>query len=270
MTAEGEDAGRATTAPPIVYTGPEELFGITGLRVDREHSFGAMRPGPPLDDGRLSAGALGVLIDDAMGYAMVIPRPEGHWAVSTEITLDVVGALDEATAVTAEAWAVQADSRSSYARCEVHDQRGRLLAVCSQRGRYVPIGDAGLGGTSEPSAAPSRASTLSGLISAERVDDGLELTASPGLQNALGMLHGGISICASDLATAFALDEADLAGLRPSSIRIAYARPVTAGSRISYLPRLEHRGRSLAVIEVVGSIDGRVSTLAQVIAHPRG
>src|SRR6476660_6523591 len=44
-------------------------------------------------DGRPAAGSLGVLMDDVLGQAVIVGRPGGHWAVTTELAVDVCAPL---------------------------------------------------------------------------------------------------------------------------------------------------------------------------------
>jgi acyl-coenzyme A thioesterase PaaI-like protein len=256
---------------PVVYGGPESLFRIGGLSVDGQVARGSMPTGEWLagPDGGVALGSLGVLIDDVLGYATVAPVGGDMWSVSTEISLDVFPALQLPTSrLSVEARDVQFDELGCFATGTVTNDAGDLVAVCSQRGRYVPR----TWSLDEPTdrRAAREASDVTSLIGARlsRTDDGAlaELVAAPSAQNPLGILHGGISLCASDLAAALAI--ADGPPLRTASLRIVYTRAVPADSVVEYRATTRHRGRSLALVEVVGSVAGRACTWTQVTAHP--
>jgi acyl-coenzyme A thioesterase PaaI-like protein len=54
----------------------------------------------------------------------------------------------------------------------------------------------------------------------------IEVENSAAHQNVLGDLHGGISLCASDVLATMALTAPGQPVLATSSIRVAYSRPV--------------------------------------------
>jgi uncharacterized protein (TIGR00369 family) len=78
-------------------------------------------------------------------------------------------------------------------------------------------------------------------------------------------LHGGITLALADLAATHALDDGG-PRLVTSSIHAVYARGIPAGSRLDVAATVQHRGRTLATVEVLGRVDGRVSTLTRVTA----
>lgn len=265
---------RATTPPPPVeLSGPEQLFDITDIRVEGVSSTGSMPVGRRLTgrDGRLAMGALGVLIDDALGFAIVTTRPEGHWSISTEISLEVFPSLQAPSErLRVEASNVHVDGLTAFATARVVNDEGDLVAVCSQRGRYVPLGDAGL--DEVRSTAPAQdARDLAELIAARtrREADGahVEVTAESHLLNHLGIMHGGFAIGASDLAAASALEAAEKPSLSTAAVHIAYLRPIASGSRVDFHATVRHRGRSFGMVDVVGTVDGRPCTIAQITAH---
>jgi len=265
---------RATTPPPSVeFFAPEQLFDITDIRVEGVSSTGSMPVGRRLTggDGRLAMGALGVFIDDLLGFAIVTTRPEGHSAVSTEISLEVLPSLQAPTErLRVEASNVHVDGMSAFATARVVNDEGDLVAVCSQRGRYVPSRTAT--STELQVTAPVQdAQGFAELIGARtrREADGahVELTAESHLLNRLGIMHGGFAIGASDLAAAAALEIAEKPALSTAAVHIAYLRPIASGSRVDFHATVRHRGRSFGMVDVVGTVDGRPCTIAQITAH---
>ena len=80
----------------LVYaTGPETLFGVGQVEHDEGTVRGSMPTGSPLvgPDGRPSVGALGVLVDNVLGYSIIDSLELGIWSVSTEIWLHLLAPL---------------------------------------------------------------------------------------------------------------------------------------------------------------------------------
>ncbi len=264
----------AVAVVEVGYGGPERLFGVTGLGVHGAVAHGAMRLAPPAPgaaDGP-AEGALGVLVDDVLGYAAVAVAPPGHWSVSTDIAIDLTGGWWDATGLfTAQARAVHADPRASLAVCHVIDEAGTPIAHATQRGRYLPLREGGIEpDEGEPDAASAGAGAVDDALGLARDGSDLVLPGSPLVLNRQKSLHGGISLYVSQRAARAELDRAGLTGLAPTSIRITYPRPFTGRRDVRYRAVLRHRGRSFAVLDVTGTEAGRTGTLAQVTAHPAG
>jgi acyl-coenzyme A thioesterase PaaI-like protein len=248
---------------PIANGGPEATFGVHGITIEGNTTRGSMLAGDHLKDARgaIGAGSLGVFADNLLGYAIMAPRSgENIWSVSTEIALDILPALQHpTTGFHGEAEAVQFDELAGYARGRIVNDAGELVAVGSQRGRYLPR-PASI--TLESGTATS-GDSLEQLLEAVVADGAVVLTVAPPVQNPLRNLHGGIALCASDLAAA-----AIAAPLRPVSIRIVYLRPVRGGTVVEFRATEAHRGRTFGLIDVVGSVEGTVVTRAQITAGP--
>jgi acyl-coenzyme A thioesterase PaaI-like protein len=272
---------------PVVYGGPESLFRVEGLRVEGPTAHGSMAVGPWMTgpDGRIAAGSIAVLIDDVLGYATVAPQSPVFWSVSTDITLEVFPSLQATTSrLHATARAVHTDARGCFATGRVVNDDGDLVALCSERGRYVPLPWSEVEATPVYSVPPPDASDVMSLIAAKPsptkpspTQSGpaqrgggmlIEVENSGEHQNVLGNLHGGISLCASDVLATMALTAPDQPLLATSSIRVAYSRPVPRAARIEYHAVVRHRGRSFGVVDVVGSIDGKPCTIAHLTAQP--
>src|SRR5664279_3272019 len=124
-----------------------------------------------------------------------------------------------------------------------------------------------MNGGQDFSTLPRDAVDVAALIHAQRrVRAGcceLDLHVSPALQNPMHNLHGGISLCASDLAASIT-QETSPRPLTTASIHVVYARPVPGGALATFAATLRHGGRSLGLVDVVGSVDGMRCTVAQV------
>jgi acyl-coenzyme A thioesterase PaaI-like protein len=220
---------------------------------------GSMSVGPWLAVRRRTpAGSVAVLVDDLLGYAITADLPGGRWSVSTEITLDVLRPLPATGRVLADGRLVQSDAQGGYATGTVRNEEGTRLAVCTQRGRFIPAPD----GLVEEGAwgGPPRPGDLERLLA---VRDGVPMPTTDVLANEGGNLHGGVSMFVSDLVAC---------ALRPdlvtASLHITYARAIPIGADVSWRATVRHDGRSLAVVDVDGVVDDRVGTTARVVLHP--
>jgi len=255
---------------PIVDAGPEALFRIGQVHAVGEVVRGSMPIGSSTRgaDGRTSAGALGVLVDNVLGYAIIAARPPDHWSVSTEISLDVFPELRTATGrLHAEATTIHTDALGGFATGRVVDDVGMLVAVCGQRGRFVPTGAGALGPPSFD-REPGAVADVGALLGIGGMgDEGADLIVSPELQNPMRNLHGGIVLAVADLVAAACLRATDGPELVTASLHATYTRPLPGGSVVSFRPHVRHRGRGLAVVEVTGTVEGRVGAVVRVVAQ---
>lgn len=254
----------------VVMAVPELLFGLEPLRFEADGTVtGSMPTGPWLTDPELGppglAGALGVLVDDVLGYA--INAVADSWSVSTEISLEVVGAVPtDGSRVRAEGRVVHRDGPSVLARGRAVDESGGTIVYAHERGRLI--------GTSPPSEARRAADAWtpdaheSGTIAqlfAEEVllrEAGAEVLVGHRLANPLGNLHGGMSLCLTEWLAAKATP-----GLaRTSSIRMQYVRPLPRGTEATAVVTADYRGRSLGVMRVIISdASGKPCTIGSVV-----
>jgi acyl-coenzyme A thioesterase PaaI-like protein len=243
---------------PVVGTGPEALLRMGELTLEDGVYRGAMPLGPWLAVRRRTpAGALAVLVDDLLAYAITEGLPSGRWSVSTEISIDVLRPLPTSGRVFVKVHLVDSDDQGGFASGSVKDESGRLLAVCSQRGRYNRAPE----GLVEEGAwgGPPRPGDLERLL-AVRAD--VPMPTTDVLANEADNLHGGVAMFASDLvAGALAPD------LVTASIHIVYTRVIPIGSSVLWRPNMRHAGRSLTVVDVDGVVDDQVCTSARVVLH---
>ncbi|MBM7517973.1 PaaI family thioesterase [Nocardioides nitrophenolicus] len=245
-------------------SGPEDLFEVSGLRQCSDGVGGLMTLGAwgRGADGRLAVGALGVLADEVLGYALMASLPQDEWSISTEIWLDVVSELPgPGVDLVGHATPVQT---GAFSTGEIRDGRGRLLVSCRQRGRSVsrPDEDAV---AAAPSVAPAAADGIEAVLGLRAAADGWVLDARPELANPKGMLHGGISLAASEaVATRARVDRGS--SLRTTSVHIVHTRGIPAGASVVFDVEHRHAGRTLWVTHVVGRVDGKVGTVATITA----
>ncbi|MBQ0855614.1 PaaI family thioesterase (plasmid) [Streptomyces sp. BH-SS-21] len=242
----------------------------------------SMRTGPWLNAPRAGSaggpvgGALGVLVDNVLGYAIMLDRPAGHWSVSSEISIDLCGPVPmDGSALLAEGSVTHSDSRGGISSGSVVDERGGLVAVCRQQGRWIRTLPAASPGSDSagPAQGTDRRDLLELLDAQVKSTDGgaeLELVATPELVNPLGNLHGGIGLCASDVAAHAALEAAGGPPSDTASVHIAYVRPVPRNTAVRFRASVEHAGRSFAVVRVTSvNENGRPCTIATVTTGVR-
>jgi uncharacterized protein (TIGR00369 family) len=217
----------------------------------------SMPAGPWLNGpgGRPTGGALGVLIDNVLGLALMANCPADQWSVSAEISLDLCQPIPlDGTELSARARADHCDTSGGLSSGEVLDQRGRLVALCTQHARWVSIASAlppAPEVTSRQATGPP--ADLAGLLGARtHITDGgaqADLAVTRDLVNPLGNLHGGIALCLCDLMAQVAIT-ASGGPLDTASVRVAYTRPLPLDTTARFDCRVVHCGRSFAVAQV--------------------
>jgi uncharacterized protein (TIGR00369 family) len=263
----------------VAQGGPERFFRVARPTAAGEVVWSSMPAGPWLTgpSGRPLAGALGVLVDNVAGYALVLRRPPGEWSVSAEITLDLLLPVPaDGSVLRAEGSVRHADLAGGFSSASVTDGSGRLLAVCTQRGRRVRGAPVAHDGTAPDGTALGRgvppAADLAGFLGGQaRAMEGgalLELTVTPELANPLGNLHGGITLCACDLVAQAAIEAAG-GPPRTASIHVAYPRPIPVGTRVRFTAQVAHLGRAFGIVRVTALSDsGKPGAIATVTTGP--
>jgi acyl-coenzyme A thioesterase PaaI-like protein len=240
------NAAPSDTPVTIRIGGPEALLRIGELRFDADGTVSADMPiGPELrgPDGAVPVGALGVLLDDAMGYA--INAAFGSWSISTDLSVEMVAGLDGVDTVRVDATVSELRDGRAYARGTVLDGAGRVLGFGSQRGRVVLESPPPAGSVPAAPAEPMGLLELFG--AAVRVVDGtLEATVGPELTNPRGNLHGGMGFCLTDLAAGTALPALPVT----ESIRTSFVRGVPGGTVLQLHTDVAYAGRTLGVVRV--------------------
>ncbi|GLZ48126.1 hypothetical protein Acsp06_43110 [Actinomycetospora sp. NBRC 106375] len=257
---------------------PEVLFGLAPVEADGDVARGSMRTAPWMTDarGRPCAGMVGVLVDDVVGQATLTARPDAHWPVTTELSVDVVSELPaDGTVLTAESRLLAAGARTGSARGEVRDASGAVVAVATVAVQYVPgvpeLTEAADGGDGT-AASGRRLPDVLGATVGSRPGRDARLTAPPGpaLANTAGHGHGGVLAALADVVAAAAVAD-DARPLRTAGLRVAYLRPAVLDGPMCLDARVVHRGRTSALtrVDVVGG-DGRQCAAATVTAAAIG
>lgn len=234
-----------------VLSGPEQLFGVDSIEGAPDGSVLArqiVRPEVLDAQGVPQLAALGVLVDDVLGYA--VNRQTSRWSVTTELSIDVAGALPSEGDLTCVARPVHVDDEGALVRGEVRDAAGRLVALGTLRGRFLdlrPADDLLRSGSSFELGHADRRH-IDALLSpeVERIDSGLRVEVSERFINPAGSLHGGMHFCLVERAGRLAVP----ALASTASVRIQMVGRAAPGSQLEVTASIVHRGRSLAVVQV--------------------
>ncbi len=263
----------------IAESRPELVFGVATVEQDELVLSSTMpvrsfHAGP---DGTVAAGSLGVLIDNVIGYAAMLHRPVDHWSVTTEMSVDLCRPLPSFGAVRAVGVAEHTSGHGSISSGRILDDSGRLLGLCRQHARFIEqlppatlsgeVGDAPL-----PSGQPG-ATVLDLLHATLRPDAGvstLDWVSGIDTSNPLGNVHGGITLCAAEIAGSSAIRSVS-PGLVTASIHVCYLRAIPAGTALRFTGTCTHPGRSFAVAHVKATgPDERLYATATITAGVRG
>jgi acyl-coenzyme A thioesterase PaaI-like protein len=258
-----------------VHGGPEALFRVTDLTSEPWGATGVMQLGAWSTgaDGQTALGALGVLADDVLGYAIVAHAPEGHWSVSIEITLDEILHLPGPGArLRADAAVLASDNRGAYAEGAVRDPAGRMLVRISQRARWVAldgIRDPHLGW--DDVIRPDEDTPFADLlrVPGERTEPYV-LRTDQAASNNMGAVHGGTAIAASAAVaenTIASQGPSQRRPLRVRSLRIHYPRPTVPDVPTEVRADIRYSGRSLALLDVTTMQAAKARTATRVIAE---
>ncbi|MCW2747288.1 MAG: hypothetical protein JWP10_430 [Nocardioidaceae bacterium] len=267
------DLNDPTVPPPVVYTGPEKLFRVRDIKVGESSARVEMDRGDwsSYDGHMIGAGAIGVMADNLTSYAVVMARRPHTWFVSTEITIDTFPGLLSSTSLRGEARLVHGDSVGGFVAADIFDQDSRLVAVATQRARWIPIAASAMS-TEAPTIPDIPVGDLGAMLGASLRVDGedavLSLNSDPLLQSANRTMQGGISIAAADMVATSALSISGMPALETASLRIGYTRAVMAGSSVEYRAVRKHRGRGLGVVEVTASVAGKTTAVVHIVANP--
>jgi uncharacterized protein (TIGR00369 family) len=248
-----------------VSGGPERLFGVEAQLVSG-HRAGSMNTGAWMAGpaGVPRSGPLGVLVDNVLGTTISARNPDENWSVSTEIGIDVVGAIPtDGTPVRATVQTVKVDAIGAFATGDVVDANGNVIARCRQRGRYVPspVTTNGCTGVTRTD------NDLMGWLGASVMDDVIKLTATRNLTNPMENLHGGVSLCISEWAGALALSRVG-SPLSAASVHVSYLRPIPLGTRVRFTTRVVHAGRTLGVAHVTSHDEaGKPCTVTTLVTN---
>ncbi|WP_222113986.1 PaaI family thioesterase [Gordonia paraffinivorans] len=258
------------TDPPITFLPqvPEAIFGVMEIVGTSTAVVGRMRPGPWLrtDDGRPAPGAIGVLVDAAVGGAAVAHRPPGGWAVTTDLSIVFCAEIPaDGPDLVVRGQTVHHGAAAGISTGSVY-RDDRLVATVTERIAYVDAAP-------RPSAPAERASGLGGSalssLGGSMTADGVRIEVGENATNPGGALHGGVSIYLAELAASSMVHRA-APGLSPTTLHISYTRPGKFGETIDFATEAHHLGCNSATVDVTATdTGGKVVTRARLTYHRR-
>lgn len=270
-----------TVGLPEWRTGLQRItFGTGGTEV-------TMQPGPwcALPDGRGSAGAIGVLVDNVLGYESERWDSPPAWIVTREIRVDYLAPIPtHGEVIACRGTALAPIGLAGYGHGVVADASGVILARVSDWVRYgTPAPDALSQSRDEPEIADlllsdlvprmpkvprPPADALAACGGTWLPDEGdLALTVGAGTANLSGNLHGGVCFAAAVLRA-----ELELAAVSPQArVTSAHVIHVASGlpdSRIHFRVAVPHAGRQAQLMIVNAHDDaGRLVAYGTVTAQ---
>lgn len=232
--------------------------------------------------GAPSLAPLAVLVDHIAGFANHARRPDGHWTVSSELSMEfapdaqTILAADPATPVLAESRAVGAAGTTSLSICDL-THGGTEIGLATVRTFYIEAAVHVPGAFEQPIESTEPLPTaLADLMAVEIAETGgdavvLRQLAHAAVNNTLGAVHGGVAAAGLELVASAALNVGRPQDpLHTASLRINYLRRLIGGGRSHYTATPLHVGRSSGVAEAQGiGDDGRVALTARLTAYRR-
>lgn len=264
LTRSAADNAGQQRQPALVVDTAERLlprFDIEVLEVDKSSARTTMAM--PLASkrnpltGAIALGSLAILIDGVGGLTNHLRRADDEWSVSVELTVDVspgfVRTVEERPdlPVIAHAWPIGSKEQSAFAACSlVFD--GIVVGTGSARNHYIHAAPRGVDAQCDRLAktpATSFAEMLA--IQLDRVEGSTAIInqlADPVINNALGIVNGGVSAAGAELAASVAIDSAK-GPAQAASLRVNFLRPFHAGGGAHYLGSVLSAGRNVTLAQ---------------------
>jgi uncharacterized protein (TIGR00369 family) len=194
--------------------------------------------------------------------------------LSLELTPDAAALIDATpdTPVLTTSRPVGTKNASALAACEL-TLAGHPVGIASVRSFYIKApGDAATGWAAEP-ADEHRPDSLADQMSVQVAEGGgssvLVQMPDPAINNAMGIVHGGISATALELVASAALNDSRSGRpLTTSTLRVNYLRPFRSGADARYVGTPLRTGRRTGVSDAhaIGA-DGVVAIVARLTAY---
>lgn len=263
-------------------TTPPGRFGIANLEVGPQQFAATMPVGGMINPltGAPTLAPLAVLVDHIAGFANHSRRPEDHWTVSSELTLEFTPEASTAistapaTPVLAVSRPVGAAGATSLSECTLsHD--GVQIGVATVRTFYITAAVHVPDAFERPVASTEPLPTsLAGLMAVEIAETGgsgpvLRQGFNTAVNNTLGAVHGGVAAAGLELAGSAAINAGrDENPLTTASLRVNYLARLIAGGQSHYTATPLHIGRSSGVADAraIGE-DGRPALIARLTAY---
>ncbi|BBU21043.1 phenylacetic acid degradation-like protein [Mycobacterium xenopi] len=280
MSARPEHHG---TPQPDIET-PDTLlrrFGIDVLDADVASTTAAMSmPIAGMRNpftGLPTIGPLAILVDAVSGLVNHFRREIGEWTVSSELTLELspdggdLASADPEVPVTATGRPLGPRGSSSLSFCTL-TCGDVVIGGATVRSYFIPTDDVTLDGpadglvrTAQTPLAELMAVTIKPTSDGTRV---LSQGVDPILNNAIGVINGGVASAGLELAASAAMNSRGGPTMRTASVRVNFLRPFYASEHSRYEAAPLRIGRGTAVTDAVALGDaGKVAVAARVTAY---
>lgn len=230
---------------------PQTLFGVSPAVRGEEVNRTTMTIGAT----PANTAALGVLVDDILGFTLYERRGNRAGVVSAALSVDFARPTGwQGPHLTAEGRLEALDTDGGLSSARIVDSAGALIATGTLWGSFVdgvtedhPVLTAAATTPAATGPATHPLELLGGRI--ENTDTGVRLSvpAARGLANALGAMHGGIQTCAHDLAGNAAAGPQ----MHTASVRVNFFRPAPVDVATTFDAEVLRSGRMVAVVRVV-------------------
>lgn len=215
-----------------------------------------------LPTGAATGAVTAMLADFGLASCVISSLPDLNGVTTICLTVDHLSLPPASGALVATcATSSYDDGRPQYARGQVHDAAGTLVAQVSGWLMPTPAEPSGaerVGLVEEPAAAH-----LPDLLQVPYAPT-FELLARDALSNAIGSLHGGIGSLACSLAA-----EAALPGRRPLTANITFLRPTPREGSVTVTGRVVRQGRRTGAAEAsIVDGEGRLLVSARLVTGP--
>ena len=223
--------------------------------------------------GQTQSGVIVTALDHVMGESIFAQRPAGWWLVTSQIAVDFLAPVPVLTRLRAAADAAMVDAGGGYARGQLHDEQGNLLATYCAWLHRRPV---------SPGAVAPRAASPPTRRPAANIDDylGVDHGAGDGAvlltlsepspwTNFMGFVHGGVWTCLVEMAASRAVAQHNPA-LVPAGLHTIFLRPGRGDAAITVRADIQRVGSTSAVVDVLGrAADGGVCTRSTVTYRVR-
>ncbi|WP_375484965.1 PaaI family thioesterase [uncultured Mycobacterium sp.] len=262
---------------------PDRIFGRFGIEVLDENpveatavmSMGVAGMTNPFT-GSATVGPLAILVDAVSGLINHFRRDVDEWTVSSELSLELSpeGALlataDPQIPVIADGRALGPRGSTSLSFCTL-SCGGTIIGGGTVRSYFVSA-ERLVDNRVSDTLVKAAHTPLSELMAIEVTSpDGqrrvLRQLADPVLYNDVGIVHGGVSAAALELAASAAISDSN-PPLRTASLRVNFLRPFIAGGRSRYEASALRIGRGAAVADAQAIDDqDRLALTARISAY---
>jgi uncharacterized protein (TIGR00369 family) len=221
-------------------------------------------------------GPLAILVDAVSGLVNHFRREIDEWTVSSELTLELSpdggehATTDANTPVVANARLRGPRGASSLSFCTL-TCGDAVIGGGTVRSYFIPTDDVILEGPAD-SLVTTPHTTLSELMAVQvrPAAEGMRVLSQrvdPILNNAIGVINGGVASAGLELAASASMNTGG-PPMRTASVRVNFLRPFYASqhSRYEATPMRIGRGTAVADAQALGD-DGRVAIAGRVTAY---